>query len=315
MQEWTFLAELLKNGYPLLDAMFFLGVDCKQIQQQLEDGADIMTILWKEQKGRFFHHLQFFIRITDIANAITCSMNLLHFEKGLRKNLIKKVAYPFFILLFAYGMLIFFSTYIIPQMLYSFALDTAFSNLHHLMKGIQILCNLIAFLCIMGSIGAFYLKRHKQIRHLFLLKILPYCKILRDYNAYIFAGYLSELERQGVSTKAAMSYLKEARQETVFAYFIRSIIKQLENGIALYEIFEASPLLNEGFRLAFRIGSSTDNLAIHLPAFMKQQEHIWEHKMKKLSIIIQCIAYSFVGIVVFVVYQIMLIPLSMLENM
>lgn len=315
MQEWTFLAELLKNGYPFLDALSFLGVESKLLQKQLEDGVDITTLVWKQQKGRFFQHLQFFIRISDLANAITCSMNLLHFETGLRKTLMKKTAYPLFILLFAYGMLIFFSSYIIPQMLYSFALDDTLFNLRALMKGIQVLCNVIALLGIISGIGACYLKQHKHLRRLFLLKILPYCQVLRDYNAYIFAGYLCELESQGVSTRTAMSYLKEIRQESVFAHFIQDVIYQLENGIALLDIFETSPLLNEGFRLAFRIGSSTDNLEIRLPAFMKQQEHMWEHKIKKIGIIIQCIAYSLVGIVVFVVYQIMLIPLSMLENM
>lgn len=315
LQEWTFLSELLNNGYPMLEALHFLGKDITFIQTQLEEGIDITTILLKKQKGRFYDHLRFFMRITALADAITCSMHLLHFEKGLRKNLVKKAAYPFFILVFAYCMLLFFSTYIIPQMLSSFDLDGTFSSLRLMVGVVQVFCNLFAILCILCGILALYLRRNKKVQLVFLLKIQPYLQFLKDYNSYIFGGYLGELESQGISTRMAMLYLKDIRQDTLFATFIQNVIKQLEQGVALYDIFETSPLLNEGFRLAFRIGSSTASLEKQLAMFMKQQEHVWEASIKKFGIMIQCIAYCFVGVVVLIVYQIMLIPLSMLENM
>lgn len=315
LQEWEFLSELLKNGYPILDALQLLDKGITLVQKQLEDGIDISTILLKEETGRFYDHLQFFMRITTLPDAILCAMHLLQFEQGIQKKLIKKAAYPFFILLFAYCMLLFFSTSIIPQMLTSFDLDHSFSFLRLMVSGIQIFCNLFAALCILCVGIGLYVKANKKVQSAILLKVQPHVQFLKDYTSYIFSGYLCELESQGISTRIAMSYLKDIRQETLFAIFIQKVIHQLEKGVALNDIFQTSPFLNDGFRLAFRIGSSTACLEKQLPLFMKQQEHIWEANIKRFSIAIQFIAYSFVGIVVFIVYQIMLIPLSMLENM
>ena len=48
---------------------------------------------------------------------------------------------------------------------------------------------------------------------------------------------------------------------------------------------------------------------------LQQQERTWERLLKRTAVTVQCIAYSFVGVVVLLVYQIMLIPLTMLEQM
>ena len=52
-----------------------------------------------------------------------------------------------------------------------------------------------------------------------------------------------------------------------------------------------------------------------LQSGLRQQERTWERLLKRTAIVVQCVAYGFVGIVVLLVYQIMLIPLSMLEQM
>lgn len=74
-------------------------------------------------------------------------------------------------------------------------------------------------------------------------------------------------------------------------------------------------LLNDIFKQSFRIGSSTGSLCNMLQSGLRQQERTWERLLKRTAILVQCVAYGFVGIVVLLVYQIMLIPLSMLEQM
>lgn len=51
LQEWTFLSDLLKNGYPLLMALQFLGKDIAILERKLEQGEDITVILVEKQNG------------------------------------------------------------------------------------------------------------------------------------------------------------------------------------------------------------------------------------------------------------------------
>ena len=62
------------------------------------------------------------------------------------------------------------------------------------------------------------------------------------------------------------------------------------------------------------IGIITSSISELLEIFMQQQELIWKKKVKKIGIFIQLLSYSFVAILVLVVYQLMLLPLSMLEQ-
>lgn len=242
-------------------------------------------------------------------------MHLLHFEKDLQKNFFKKSIYPLFILLFAYVMLLFFTTFIIPQMLTSFDDENNLISLRRVVRIIQIGCNLFALLSSMIAIIVLYLRKHKRVQVVVLQKVHPYIPFLKDYNSYIFSGYLCELESQGVSTRQAMRYLQDIRKDSLFASFIQQVRNKLEQGEHLHNIFQSSSLLNKNFCLAFQMGSSTGCIEKQLSTFMLQQEHIWQAKIKRLSMLVQCIAYGFVGLVVFIMYQIMLIPLSMLETM
>ena len=77
--------------------------------------------------GRFFEHLSFFLKITSLSRAIDSSLQLYDFERNL---------YPVFeenglsasIFVFAYVMLLVFSTAIIPQMLQSFDRGRTFKD-------------------------------------------------------------------------------------------------------------------------------------------------------------------------------------------
>lgn len=315
LQEWQYLSDLLQSGYPLLDALSFLHKQELRLKERLEEGEDLLAILSEHKKGRFYDHLRFFMKITSLPDAINCSLHMLSFESGLRKNLIKKSVYPLFIFVFAYVMLLVFTTWIIPQMLTSFDQDESFSSLLMMIYLIKGLCSLLAVSVIFSVVTAWYLRLHATVRIHLMKKAASRIHILRDYVSYMFSGYLLELEQQGISTRRAMHYLQQIAGTTLFSSFIKDVAHDLEEGIALPDIMEESKLLSEGFQLSFRIGASTSSLTRLLTAFMKQQEHLWEQTIQKASIILQCVAYSFVGIVVLIVYQIMMVPLSMLETM
>lgn len=314
MDEWSYLSQLLHSGYPFLDALAFLGKDMGPLQAALAQGVPLQKALLTISSGRFQEHLRFFLQITSLEAAIDSALKMQVFEKRLQKQLVRNCAYPCFIFLFAYGMLLFFTNAIIPQMLETFVMEDA-NGLIVLLTGIRILCQIVALLVVVGIIALLYLRKHPQVRCHLLSRLNTHIHVIADYVSYQFAGYLLELEKQGISTVQALQYLMEIKADTMVHEAIQHIQQRLVSGGELLCILQTEELLNKAFQTTFRIGASTGALVDMLPGFLLQQEHTWQRQVKKLSWLMQGIAYSFVALIVLLVYQIMLIPLSMLEQM
>lgn len=312
--DWEFLSHLLHTGYPLVEALQFLHLPTTKFQEQLEKGLDVKAILIYGKKGRFYEHMQFFMDISSFPDAIDSSLRMLRFEQDFIRKLLKKTAYPMCILVFAYLMLFFFSAYIIPQMLNSFSISEDFQFLSICITVIRNSSTFLGLCIICLCLFALYLKFHASIRVALLLRLHNF-RLLKDINSYYFAGYMVELERKGIATRNAMLYLQSIHKESVFQSFIRQIKQELERGEDVLDVMESNALLNEDFKVSFRIGAKTAKVEMMLATFLKQQELYWESVVKKASILVQSVAYGFVGVMVLLVYQIMLIPLTMLENM
>ena len=162
----------------------------------------------------------------------------------------------------------------------------------------------------------YWLVRNKPaIRNALILRSTRLCKLASHVESYLFAGYMVELLKQGIPTRTALQYLEQIRKGSLFCELHKHLMNGLQNGEDILCVIEREVLLNDIFKQSFRIGSSTGSLCSMLQTGLQQQERTWERLLKRTAVTVQCIAYSFVGVVVLLVYQIMLIPLTMLEQM
>lgn len=313
--DWKHVKMLLHNGYPFLDALQLLGKDIQEIQLGLEDGQTIESIMLKNQSGRFYEHLRFFIQIGSLEHAIDSALHFYVFEKDLKTKWIKQAAYPLFIFVSAFVLLLVFTNYLIPMMLESFHQNNRFLIFMWISKAIRLICisSIIFFLIML--LFAWYLQRHKQEMIYLILHSPKLIKITSLFTSFLFAGYLSELIKQGVPTYTALHYLEKVSKDTIFSVLQKRIMQRLEQGSDMLSAIEREKLIHNTCKQSFRIGITTNSLQTMLEVYLKQQELEWERRLKKSAFIIQCVSYIFVGIVVLLVYQIMLIPLSMLDQM
>lgn len=309
------LSSLLACGYPVIDCFDLLQWDCEHLKEKLEQGEDVKKILIEGQKGRIYEHLDFFINILPLEQAIDCSLTMMKFEKGLAQKLVKKATYPLCILIFAFGMLLFFSNSIIPMMMESFTQDQSFSFLNQCVQIIQYLCQISVFILLLILLSMFLLIRIHSLRLQVFFHFHNRLKLIKEYISYQFAGYLLQLEKGGISTIDAIAYLRELKKDTLLFDFIKCIETELQNGKDFIQCLEESAFLSSSLCQTIRMGILTTTCEKVLPNYLQQQELHWERKIKHIGIILQCIAYTFVAVLVLLVYQIMLIPLSMLEQM
>lgn len=298
-----------------MDALRFLHMDTSNLYERLEQGEDVLDVLLRDEKGRFYEHLRFFVSIMSLADAIQSSEALVTFEKELKTKFLKKSMYPVCILLFAYVMLWVFSSAIIPQMMNSFSMDDSFQTLSILVSVMKFFCLSFALLSFSLLCTYLYLRMHQGLRSQLLYKHIAHLPVLKDYESYLLAGYLLEMQKRGISTKQAFSFLVTVDLDSVFHQMIVEIRNQLHKGQDYLCVVEQLGALNDSFSVAFKVGATSSNMETMLSSFMKQQEFVWDKTIKKLSVFLQIVSYTFVGFVVLIVYQIMLVPLSMLEQM
>ena len=315
IDDWHHVKMLLHSGYPFLDALQILGKDITEYRKRLEEGQAIENVILAEQKGRFYEHLQFFIQIGSLEHAIDSALHFYVFEKELKSKWIKRSAYPLFIFVSAFILLFIFTNYLIPMMLESFQQNDRFLFFMWVTGIFRVLCIGGVFLCILVLFLIWYLYRHKQDMIYLVLHSVRLTRLASLFVSFLFAGYLLELMKQGIPTYTALHYLENVSKGTLFSVLQKRIMLQLSQGIELLHAIEKEKLIHDACKRTFRIGITTNSLQTMLEVYLKQQEFDWERRLKKSAFFIQCVSYLFVGVIVLLVYQIMLIPLSMLEQL
>ncbi len=302
----------MMKGYPFLTCLELLGKDHHKLISQLEKGEKVQDILLKNQKGSFYEHLSFFLSLTSLPIAIQASIQLYEFFDNWKKRWKKQCSYPIFMFLFSYFIMLFFIIFIIPQLLQSFQPENMGILFSFLLWFVKVYCIFIAI----GILGVFFLSIYMKYfyKEKMMMNILR-IRWIQEYVVYILAGYLRELDLQGVSTREAFQFLLQLKAPLLLHYIIQKIDKELLQGKELLEAIQDTSIFSTNFCLCFRIGQKTGTLAEALMEYMQLQEQSWLQMLKKMSIFIQCIAYSFVAIMVILVYQVMLLPLEMLEMM
>ena len=312
MNEWKHLSNLMEKGYPLVTCLELLGKDTAEVTARLEKGEVFQDILLSNQQGSFYDHLRFFLSLTSLSMAVKASMQMYEFFETWKKKCKKQCSYPIFIFIFSYFTMIFFIIFIIPQLLQSFGTESMSILFQFLFLFVKVYCVVIAFLIITIILVFMNTKYFRQEK--MMLKIYK-IRWVQDYIVYILSGYLRELDLQGISTKQAFQFLLQLKEPFLLHHVIQHIDQELLQGKELLEIIHANDIFHQNFCLCFRIGQKTGTLSEALLEFMQLQEQNWLQGLKKINIFVQCIAYSFVAIMVILVYQVMLLPLQMLEMM
>ena len=312
--QWRYLGMLLEKGYPIKDALLVMDVLTPSIIERLESGEAITKLLLFHQKGVFYDHLHFFFNRLPLSSAIQTSLAYASFEKNLKKELFQKSAYPIVIFGLAVIALMVFRIAILPMMLSGFSLKQDTGMMLFLLN---VLYQFAWILLLAVMLVVCYLSMHRLIPniHLRLMKqVILHVPWAKDYLSYQFCGYLHVLIQEGISTKEVLLFLSQYCKQVLIAECADAIAQQLEKGVAFQEAFANTAFLSKRLLSIIAIGKAVSSFDILLLDFIEQQQSLMKKRMKFISVLIITIAYSYVAVLVITVYQIMLLPLSLLEQ-
>lgn len=284
------------------------------LQRYLEQGMDIKEILLQGHKGSFYEHMRFFLPITSLQEAISSSISMEAFEKNVKQKFMKQTSYPMIIFLFSFVTLYVFSSMIIPQLMQSFDLEHEQSFLR---SGVSIMQSFASafFVIVLAVLALLLVARIHQGSKIILLRYCRSTTLPQAICSYRLAGYYAQLIHHGIPTRHAFTFLTQLDQASLMSLCVKQIVAQLEDGKELTEILAENMWISKEFLQCWRIGLHTQDMETALKQYMERQEDVWMIQIKRAGIVIQAVAYGFVGLMVILVYQIMLVPLQILETM
>ena len=138
--------------------------------------------------------------------------------------------------------------------------------------------------------------------------------LIQKHISSHFALVYYHCVRMGIHTRTALQMLKNCTSQPLFCFLAEHVDLQLSKGNDLVEAVGIQYLDASFQKLMKTIVLSASALSL-LEGYLKVADAKRRKSMKQIGQLIQTIAYLFIAIMIVLVYQVLFLPLSMLERM
>lgn len=292
---------LSKSGLDILTVLKLSFPYSDQIIDELNQGRALSQIFLEHSNDSLFHLLHILSGHMSFEQALDCANVIEQSSKKRKQKFIIQIAYPLFLFLFSYALILFFSNSIVPSMM-TYAENSSFVIIDLL----SALYTLILFFLIVILFLFILRKRVKRIARIF--SSIYYVKV---YRSILFSYIWKSLLSNGLVTSECFYVMEDIPETKDLAKSLNACLAQ---GFTLLEaISNAFKDLNLFYQF-IETGMASSNLIHLLEIYNQRQEKEMDVILKKISKSIQLFSYLCVAIVVFVFYQVMLLPLNMLNT-
>lgn len=301
-------SDLIQSGLKTREAIELTFSQADRILTLLEEGIPFEDILTGNRKGRFFEMLGDLLAFCELPEALKQALALEKGSSGLLDTLLKNSIYPLFLLIFSWLLLWFFDLMILPSMqVYSEGSDFLVVDLllvffTALLAGLLLLG--IGWLTYQREWPFFSILHRRMNRILFLQKV----------HALQISLLLRSLLEAGLSGGRSLRLLRKMKSARRYGRWAGVWEKKMEEGTSFLQAVMEQEELDPLFKRTMQIGVESGRLPWMLENYASLVQKQLEQKVRKLSVVIQCLSYGCVGTLCLSVYQIMLAPLNMLST-
>lgn len=288
----------------------------EQLNQQLEQGYAIEewfgSCVDLKMKSTMISLLSF-LKLND---AIKLTLKLEDYDQATHQQLIKSLTAPLTMLFGCLFGIALFSKLCFPAlygMLESFDLTIVWiklaASLLNILTQLLLLILLFCFLIIL------YFKRpQKIVLGYILLCRLRLSKNIRLFLSTQFAVYFNECARLGQSTQQILFILQQLKHKPLIVFLSYHVEQALLKGETMenaMDLLYLDPTLHRFMQIACH----TSSLNEMLTSYIVQNEEKGKELCKKWTKQITLFAYISIGILIILIYQILLLPLSIIGQM
>ena len=256
------------------------------------------------------------VKVLPIDKTLAFCIDLLQKNKKRKLKIFKILFYPILLLFVMMIFVLLFNQIVLPMMLNlvkSFhqvdsSLEYFVSILNYIIT-FFFLCCFILFCYITYSLWPKNIvKSYQRIYHYF-----PHSLFVKYYSEQFIQLYVLCIQ-EGLSTKESLDLINQLNMHPILSFLAECIHLQLMEGKAYQEAFEEAMLDEEVLRFLRLSSLSLEGEEI-LKTYLSFVQNKIERTMTAYAKSIQVISYSLIALMILFLYQILLLPLQIIQNL
>lgn len=314
-------ADLMKNGFSFQDALSI--AETKENRQTVQaillelaqgkEGESILPQYLPKQAAGYFAG---FVQYMSMKDTFTAVLAILHSEKKQKEELVKGMLYPSLLFIGVNAGVLLFNAFVFPvmmQMMSSFSYQD--TSLQIVQKAVSYTADtvlILLFISIIVIIAALQKKNIVSTYH-WIQQRKEDALLVKFASADFIRFYLACMKR-GIATKEALTILKDLKQKPLVSEIASQLDASLQEGMAFAEAAEKSTAESALVRI-FRIAVYASNCEELMEGYMNMVSRRTEHEIAVYARIVQMFSYSAVAAVIVSVYQVLLMPIQMMQTL
>lgn len=315
------LARLLETGFSVQEAIA-VTKDAQnkeimqEIEQKLENGEHIADFFPAFLPHAYKVYFESFIRCMPFQESLTTSIAIAKKEEKNRKQILQGMLYPTLLLLGVLAGVYLFSETILPNMIRLMAGFQMDANTCEWMQRAIRICTKSFFVCVLVFLGvALFVLEKKNIVFTYqkIAKVFPNSIFVQVISEQ-FARFFLECQKRNISTRNTLHILMQLKEQPCVSYIAERMDMYLNEGSDILDAIqktEVEEALLRFLKISYYSSGSEEMLEGYLEMVQKRKAAA----IKRYSKIVQLIAYCVCGVVIIFVYQVLMMPMRMLQNL
>lgn len=314
------LSSLLDSGFSFTDALTLMEEDSNReifnaMRRKLEEGERISDFFSAYCPKSCSDYLIGFMEVLPFGQALKLSLRIEEELKKRKEKLVKGLFYPIALMVgMVFGIML-FNHLILPNMMSLMKSFKVEQDGLDVMAGMMEKGSLfLFFLTIIAVILAMFLLSKKRIRktYAFFAVKLPGCLLVQTASE-TFARFYLECVKLNMSTKDTMEMLKNLENQPLASFIAKEVDASLLKGDTLTGALD-SPYVENALLRFMKIALYTTDAEKMLEGYLNMTSLRTDRKIKNLSRAVQLVSYSMIGGVLIFVYQVLMLPMSLMQQ-
>ncbi|MCH4013028.1 MAG: hypothetical protein LKE64_01660 [Solobacterium sp.] len=316
----TDLLMLLNSGFSFQESMDLLEEEGKQqvwqkIRRHLINGEEAGRFMGKYLPSDKAFYFTCFASFLPFRESLKVTMDIVRKRKAAADAIRKALFYPLTLLSAAISGVFLFDRTILPNMMSLMKTFSVKTGSQMILPYIFEICSIILIvLCVLGTGGAAVFLSKKRIvdTYRYLAVKLPDC-LLVQYASLDFARIFCECSGVSLSTRSSIAIMKKLKDRPLIPFIASEMEKSFLMGEAMKDAVQ-SPYIEKKLARFFHLAIYAGDTENMLKGYQEMSQKRTERRIKILTSAIQLTAYTWIGIMLVIVYQVLMMPLGMLRQ-
>lgn len=285
------------------------------IKNRLSKGELIENIIITYLPKTISSYMDPLLKTLSFQMSLDLALQFYQKHKSSTDSLVSKIAYPCILLFVTITALYLFDLYGLDSI---FSIVSSFDQEIKLYSNIRVLFRIlitsIYYFMLLIILVVIYFSRPSKLAYLylFLSKHFPN-SLIATYYSEEFVSLLLICVKRGYGSKNSIEILKKMKNKPVISLMAFHLEDSLLKGNTLNEAVKQKYFDNSLSRF-IKIANFSKDFETILMSFIDLSRIKINHKMKQYSQTIQLFTYSFIGIIIIFIYQILFMPMQAING-